>query len=237
MIGGDYLSITFRSVNEFHVFMDMLISTINEGNSLKVELGYKGIIYSGNISEFNTADVQKDFGSATINASYVDGEFIVKSVASKKVVKWIMDNTAGSFRRVNNYLPFLSDNVSIEIYSVLISGQDITDKLSINGLVNLSALSKYIVSETEYKSIKYNLTNGRHIMTLIYFDNCFVRLVKLDGRDTLYINNPETLNDKFKGFYVEEFFFGPSLPDLNTQINLFRGLAEKSESRFTHIIS
>lgn len=231
------MSIKMNSLREFYSIVDMLLLTIKIGSDINISVEYSGTIISGSMTKFNTAEVRDGFGMANIIASYVDDELIVKSVTSKKVATWIMENTKSIYKRVNNYLPFLCNDSTIYISRIVVFGEDILDDISENGAISVSKLSKYIIDETDYKSIKYNLVNGKHCITLIYSNDCFIRFVKLDRKNTLYINNPDSIATKFKGFYIDEYFIGPSLPDLNTQINMYEFLSDKNNEKFTHVIS
>lgn len=231
------MSIKMHNVREFYAVIDMLLLTIKKGSNLTASVVYSGSIVSGDTLEYNTAEVKSGYGIANISATYNDDELIVKSTTSKKVAKWIMDSTTGNYKRVNNYLPFLDGDCLVDVVSIQISGVDIIDDISTDGSIDISKLSQFVIDGTEYGSIKYNLINGSHCITLIYSNKCFLRLVKLECKDTLYINSPDSISEKFGKFHIDEYFVGPSLPDLNTQINMYKNIAEQSGNRFVHVIS
>lgn len=220
-----------RHLKEFYAFVDILLSTINKDDKMQISLVYSGIIQKETDDNVERTHVTE--APAKITAEYTESGITVNSITVKTVASWLNDCKQGTYTRANSYLSFLVKADSIDVTSVVINDVDLTKRFTNEyGTLNLFQLSEYAVENSGNDNIRYNLTDGQKLMTFVYSDHTFTRLVKIGDKHTLYINGEKFMNKIIGKKYVDNFAYCTGMPDIMTQVELFRKMAIDDKCKF-----
>ena len=224
-------------LKEFLCMVDMLASIVEEGDTLVIDLEYSGTVKKTTAEGRKYANVNG--AQARVAVSYDLNGFNISSTTAKKVNEWLSDSVPGTYKKTNAYLTFIHSITSIEITSIKYNGVEILNCLSDSsgsGL-DICKLCKYVAKD---RDIRITLSNGERMMTFNYTDSSntpyFTRFVKMKNKkNILYLNSEEYMCNFTKTFHLASYTFCRSLPDIISQIEIFRSISEKENCEFAYV--
>lgn len=225
-----------RTIKEFYCIVDMILATVKRDDVIDIELVYSGIINRENSGKMERIHVKNAL--AKIHTEYTESGLKIQSTTSKKVASWLGEFKSEGNIRVNSYLSFISSIDSIEINSIVVNGTDLIKRFNnSSNIINLMELSKYVTDNSRNGDIRYIITDGQKLMTFMYTNGVFTRLVKLNDEHTLYINDEVFMSKIMNKYTLYSFSFCTGMPEVMSQIELFRRMAEVEGKTFNYMTS
>ena len=220
-----------RNIKELCSIVDLLLTVLHKGDFIEIGLKFSGIINREG-SEF-IERIHVTDAVSKISADYSESGIAVSSTTSKSVVKWLGDTKPGNHVRANSYLSFIEELDCADISSIIYNGDELITSLENNeGLINIANLMEFVTDRSSNTEIKVVLSTGTKQMSMLYSDNVFSRLVKLNNKYTLYVNTGQAMNRILKKYHLFAFTVCAGVPSITTRIDLYRNTATNSQCEF-----
>ena len=223
-----------RNLKELYCIIDFIISKLNKGDSVGINLKYSGNIYR--IIEDSIEVVHVTNAVCFLNITYTESGVSISSEGSKSISSWLNDTKQSSYFKINSYLSFICSLDNADISSIVYNGNEIIDILKTSyGSVNLPSMLKYFNYENNNITSRIVLSNGKRTMPLIYSDGVFSRIVKVMDKHTLYINTDDAVNRLVSDNYISSMSTSYGIPAILTCIDMYRRCAKDSNCTFNII--
>ena len=227
--------IKIRTLKEFYCILDMIMSSVTSDMEYIVDVVFTGRILRGGTDSYERIAVPES--NCKISITMKEEQLRVISTTNKAIVDWVSEFNTKSYRNTCSCMPFLDSIEELYILDIKMNGEDITEQFNNNGIINMYNLMKFCVDNTAYNNIRVNITDGVKPMTFIYLDGVFTRFVKYNGKNTLYVNKGETVNTKFRDYTLVDFMYCNGIPDVTSQIGMYKNMSESGDVEFSYVVN
>lgn len=220
-----------RNLKELYCIVDSIISTLNKGDSVRINMTYSGNIYKIVDDVVNMCHVTDAI--CYLDITYTESGVSIRSEGSKGISNWLNNGKQSSYFKVNSYLSFLSSLDVASISKIVYNNTDITsDITNSDNLIHLPNAMEYFKGKKNDIVARVILTNDKRSIPLVYSDGVFNRIVKVKDNHTLYINTDDAIHRIVKYNYISSIYTSHGLPSIMTCIDMYRRSAIENNCKF-----